>query len=156
MLPAQQGLEPGDGAIFQPHDRLEKDLDLAAIQRAAQIALERGPVGALGAHRRREEFGAIAAAFLALTMAISASLRRSLPLAGSCGIEQRDADRHGERHFPFAKADRGRQIVADRFDDFADLAGVVVHHDDGAELVAGEARQRVARRADCAPGAARP
>jgi hypothetical protein len=30
------------------------------------------------------------------------------------------ADRDGQRDFPFAKADRRRQVVANRFDDFAD------------------------------------
>ena len=44
MVPAQQRLEARDGAILQPHDRLEEGLDLAAAERPLQIRFERQPV----------------------------------------------------------------------------------------------------------------
>ena len=45
MTPAQQRLEPGNRAVLQPHDRLIVDLDLVALERAAQIGLERDGIG---------------------------------------------------------------------------------------------------------------
>ena len=44
MIPARQRLEAGDGAVLQPNDRLVEDLDLLALQRAAQFGFERQTV----------------------------------------------------------------------------------------------------------------
>ena len=52
MIPARQRLEAGDRAILEPHDRLVEDLDLLALERAAQFGFERQPVGLARAHRR--------------------------------------------------------------------------------------------------------
>ncbi len=37
MIPAQQCLEARDGAVLEPDDRLEIDLDFTAVERAAQV-----------------------------------------------------------------------------------------------------------------------
>ena len=61
MIPARQGLEAGDGAIFQPHDRLIQDGDFLALDGAAQFGFQRQPVGLARAHRRLVDVDAVAA-----------------------------------------------------------------------------------------------
>ena len=64
MAPAQQRLEPGDGSILQPHDRPEQNRDLAALERPAQLVLERLPVRSLRAHVVSENLDPVAAGLL--------------------------------------------------------------------------------------------
>ncbi len=52
MAPADQGLEAGDGAVRQTHDRLEKGADLAALQCAPEVALQREPGQAVALQAR--------------------------------------------------------------------------------------------------------
>ena len=46
MAPAQQRLEARHGAVGEPHDRLVENLDLAIVQRLAQIGFQRHRIGA--------------------------------------------------------------------------------------------------------------
>ena len=71
MAPARRGLEAGDGAILQPHDRLKQHEDLAAIERAAQIAPSARGFRALGAHVALEQPDAVAAGLLGVGRARS-------------------------------------------------------------------------------------
>ena len=113
MVPAQQGFETGDSAILQPDDRPKNTLIFTRDQSAAQIASRGGAVGALGAHRRGEKFGAIAASLLRVDHGDLGVLRSSLPLARNCRSNSAMPIVRS-RHLPFAEADRGRQIGADR------------------------------------------
>ena len=61
VIPACQRLEAGDGAIFQPHDRLVEHLDFLALDGAAQFRFHRQAVGLARAHGRLEDFDAVAA-----------------------------------------------------------------------------------------------
>ena len=67
------------------------DLDLAALERAAQVALEREAVAALGAHRRPEHLDAVAAEALGMGHGDLGVLQHLLALA------PRPADRSGAR-----------------------------------------------------------
>ena len=57
MAPARQRLEAGDGAVLEPHDRLEHHVDFAAVERVAQIVGERLAVRARRAHAHGESLG---------------------------------------------------------------------------------------------------
>ena len=70
-----------------------------------------GAVEALGAHRGRENLGAIAARFLRMRQRDLGLLENIAALAVRFRIEKRDADRHGERDFPVAEADRRVHVV---------------------------------------------
>ena len=86
MVPAQQRLEARDGAILQPDDRLEIDLDLVALDGAAQVGLERQPVRRACARMPGRNISMrLPPARLAWAMAISASLSMSSRLACSSG-----------------------------------------------------------------------
>src|SRR3984957_19654823 len=50
MAPTDERLKSGDRSIFQAHDRPEEDRDLATLEGAPHIVLERLPVGAMRAH----------------------------------------------------------------------------------------------------------
>src|SRR5580704_2231864 len=40
MLPSEQRFEARDRAVLEPDDRLEQNLDFAAVERAAQVGVE--------------------------------------------------------------------------------------------------------------------
>ena len=145
MIPAQQRLEAGDGAILQPHDRLEIDLDLAARERAAQIGLERQPVGALRAHARPEHLDAIAAAVLGVAHGDLGVLEHVVALGVQLRIEQGDADRGRQADLALGEGDRRRQRAAHGLGELHDMFGIGFGNDDDRERVAGNAGQRVLR-----------
>ena len=66
MIPAQQRFEASNRAVIEPDDGLEKDLDFAASERAAQVGVESETIRAQRAHRWPEHFDAIAAHPLAV------------------------------------------------------------------------------------------
>ncbi len=146
MVPAQQRLEAGDGAILEPHDRLEEHLDLAALQRAAQIRLQRQPVGALRAHRRAEHFDAIAADALGVAHGDLGVLQHVARRRGaSAGSNKRDADRGEQADLAVGEAHRRRQRAAHGIGQRDHMIGVGFGDENDRESVAGEARQRVLR-----------
>ena len=53
VVPPHQRLESRDGAVLEPDDRLEQDLELVPLDGPAQIRLERQAVRPVAAHRRR-------------------------------------------------------------------------------------------------------
>ncbi len=61
------------------------------------------------------------------------------------GSKSDDADRHRQRDLAVAEADRRRHHPLERSDEAFELGVDVVEQDDDAELVAADARQRVAR-----------
>ena len=95
MIPAQQRFEARDGAVLQPHDRLEEDFHLVAVERAAQIGFERQTVGAQRAHRRPEHFDAVAAEALAMAHGDFGILQHVLALGDA--IAGRRARRRSRR-----------------------------------------------------------
>ena len=155
MVPAQQRLEAGDGAILEPHDRLEEHLDLAALQRAAQLGLERQPVGAL----RRASTGGTPRCDCRRRawrerMAISASSSMSSRSGCSCGSNRAMPIETRERDLPVGEASPASPARGAR-----ESASVItwsacgLGDENDGESVAGDARQRVlrlqeARRAD--------
>ena len=64
MAPADQGLEAGERHVVEAGDGLVVDLELAAVDGAAKLALAQGELGALVAHRRPEGLEGIVAAAL--------------------------------------------------------------------------------------------
>ena len=147
MVPAQQRLEAGDGAVLQPHDRLEEDLDLAAVERPAQIGLERD---------RSERCVRMAGRNISMRLpprrlACASRFRRpsACPrgLAWQLRVEERDADRarsarsRGRRRSPACSSARRIDVgeAADRAPcSCSDTSS-------SGELIAGDARQRILR-----------
>ena len=108
MIPARQRFEAGDGAIFEPHDRLIEDGDLVALERAAQIGFDRQPVGLARAHRGLEHVDAIAAAALGVIHGELGVLEHFLA-ALRLAVAERQSDRGGEENFAVVEGDRRAQ-----------------------------------------------
>src|SRR5205085_2414099 len=66
MIPAQERLEARDRTVFQPHHRLVEHGHLAALERTAQVGLERQAVALARAHRGLENLDPVAANALAV------------------------------------------------------------------------------------------
>ena len=62
----QQRLEAGDGAVFEPHDRLVGEREFLALDGAPQVGFELQPIGADRAEGRPERLDAVAAEALGL------------------------------------------------------------------------------------------
>ena len=147
MIPARQRLEAGDRAIFQPHDRLVQDGDFLALDGAAQFGFQRQPVGLARAHRRLVDVDAVAADALGMIhrqLGVLDDLVGQLRLR----IAEREADRGGEENLAVVEGDRRADGLADGFGEGGDARRVLFRHQDQAELVAGEPRQRVLRLED--------
>ena len=121
MLPAQQRLEAGDGAILEPHDGLEEQLDFVAVQRAAQFAFQRLAVGALRAHGGPENLDAAAAVALGVAHGDLGVLEHVLALGMPLRIEQGDADRNARARFPVGEGHRRRERAPDLVGERDDL-----------------------------------
>jgi hypothetical protein len=67
VTPAGQGLEAGDGAGVQVHDRLEEGFDLAAHEGVAQVGLQRQTAEAVAFQRAAVGGGSAASGALGLT-----------------------------------------------------------------------------------------
>ena len=108
MVPARQRFEAGDGAIVEPHDRLIKDGDLVALERAAQIGFDRQPVGLARAHGGLEHVDAIAAGALGVIHRKLGVLEHFLG-ALRLAVAERQPDRGGEEYFAILERDRRAQ-----------------------------------------------
>jgi hypothetical protein len=146
MPPAQEGLEPGDGSILKAHDRPEEHADLAALQGVAHVPLERQSVGTEGAQDWRKNLDAVAPSLFGAGERELSVDEEISAFDVQCGIVVRGADGYGERDFALAKADRRGERRPQRVDPARGVGRLGLSEDDGAELIAGEARQRVARR----------
>ncbi len=146
MVPAQQRLEAGDGAVFEPDDRLEIDLHLAAIERAAQIGLKRrgGPSAGCASTGRNTSMR-LPPRRLPWRMAISASFSMSSRLACSCGSKSATPIEAVSGISCLAESDRRRDGAAHDIGERDDLFGLGLRDDDGGELIARKARQRILR-----------
>ncbi len=144
MAPAGQRLEPGDGPVLEPHDRAEQHHDLAALERVAHIVFERLPVRALRAHDRREQLDAVAARLLGVGERELRVGEQVAALDVELRIVDGGADRDGQRDLALAEADRGGERRAQGVEPLGEIRARQVGEDDHAELVAAEARQRVA------------
>ena len=147
MIPARQRLEAGDRAVFQPHDRLVQDGDFLALDGAAQFAFQGQPVALARAHRRLVDVDAVAADPLGV---IHRQLGVLDDLVGQLGLRigQRQADRGGEEDLAVVEGDRRADGLADGLGEGGDARRILFRHQDQAELVAGEPRQRVLRLQD--------
>ena len=140
----QQRLEAGDGAVFQPHDRLVGEAELLALDGAAQIGFELQPVGADRAERRPERLDAVAAEALGLVHGELGVLDHVL--GGRLRRRPGDQpDRGGQHDLALGEGDRRLDRLVDRVGDRGDAGRVLLRQQHQRELVAGKARQRVAR-----------
>ena len=96
VVPAQQRLEARDGPVLQPHDRLERDPHLAAIERAAEVALQHQAIAALVAHGGAEDLRPVAAQALGLDHRDLGVLEHLLALQVAARFVEGDADGDGE------------------------------------------------------------
>ena len=145
MVPAQHRLEARDGAVLEPHDRLEQHLDLAAVERPAQIALQRDAVAAVGAHGRPEHLDAVAALALGVHHGDLGVLQHLVAARGDLRIVEGEADRGGEEHLALGEGDRRRHRAPDHVGEGDDAVRLALGKQDDGELVAGDARQGVLR-----------
>ena len=145
MAPAGQRLKPGDGPILQPDDRPEQHHDLAPLDRMAQVVFERPSVGGVGAHRRDEQNGPVAARLLRIGEGELRVGEQFPALDVLLRIVERGPDRHRQRNLPFAEAERRGERGAQALERSGKVARRRLGQNDRAELVPGEPRQRVAR-----------
>ena len=110
MAPARQRLEAGDGAVLEPHDRLEQHVDLAALERVAQI-VGRASAGPSACDRmpRGEQLDPVAARLLGVGERDLGVGEQIDALRVQRRVEERDADRHRQRDLAVAEADRRRR-----------------------------------------------
>ncbi len=144
MLPAQQRLDRHDRVVVQRDDRLIGDPQLAALQRPAQIVLQRETRDGAQAHRTIEHLEAPASAALGLIhggVGVAHEIgRQTVGIAGKHDPEAR----LGEM---LARAERERQLEGPNHA-FCDvrsrgLVGNLLEQHD--ELIAAKARDRVTR-----------
>ena len=154
VLPAQQRLEAGDGAVLEPHDRLVGERELLALDRAAKVGFELQPVGADRAEGRPERLDAVAAEALGLVHGELGVLDHVLGgrLRRRPGDE---ADRGGQHDLALGEGDRRLDRLVDGVGDRRDARRVLLGQQHQRELVAGEARQRVAAASAAGAGGAR-
>ena len=105
MLPAHQRLEPGDGAVLEPDDRLIEERDFAPLERAPQLGLDREAVALARAHRRLEHLDAISADALGVVHREFRVLEHFVALA-RLPVGEHESDRGGEQDFPVVEGDR--------------------------------------------------
>ena len=146
MPPARQRLKSCDGAILEPDDRPELHHDLAALERAAHVVLERSPVRAhASAWTGANSLTWSPPAFFALASASCASASSSPPLTCSFGsytaapIDTVSAISRSPKLMGAASAARRPSSLAVR------SRRGELGQDDDAELVPRQPRQRVAR-----------
>ncbi len=145
MVPAQQRLEAGDGAVLEPHDRLEQDLDLAAVDGAPQVALEGEPIAGLGPHRRPEHLDAVAAMALRMHHRDLGVLEHLLAPSRGLALVEHQPDRGGQEDLALLEGDRRRRRAPNHVGEADDPVGIVLRHQDDPELVAVDAGERVVR-----------
>ena len=143
VIPAQQGLEPGDPTGREHDDRLVVDLELAALDRPPQVGLEPQPLHDARVHRLIEDDVPLLAQRLGpihRRVGVAEQVLGPLPVLRS----QRDPDAPGREDLVSPQVERGLQVVANplghqhRIADVADVVG------EDRELVAPEPRERVA------------
>ncbi len=147
MLPSEQRLEAGDGAVFQAHDRLVGEGQFLALDGAAQVGFELQPIGADRAERRPERLDAVAAEALGLVHGELGILDHVLGRGLRRGPGDQ-ADRGGQHDLALGEGDRRLDRLVDRIGDRGDAGRILLGQQHQRELVAGKARQRVARLQD--------
>ena len=115
-----------------------------ALDGAAQFAFQRQAVGLARAHRRLVDVDAVAADALGM---IHRKLGVLDDLVGQLRLRigQREPDRGGQEDLAVVEGDRRADGLADGFGEGGDARRILLRHQDQAELVAGEPRQRVLR-----------
>ena len=136
MGPARQRLEAGERLAVQRDDRLVVDLDLVALDRGQQLALELEPLDDLGLHAVLED--AVAALAVALG-AVHRDVGLAQQLRGLVAADG-DAERHLDVDLAAGDDDRRAQRGGDPLGHehrLVDLTQVLQQH---RELVAAQAR----------------
>ena len=115
MIPAQQGLETGDGAVLEPDDRLETEFasrrDRArGADRASSVRRSERAVRIAG----RKTSMRLPPMRFAVAHRDLGIVQHVLAFGVQLRIEKRKADRGGQRNFDFAEGDGCRQSTADR------------------------------------------
>ena len=110
VVPARQRLEAGHRAVLEPHDRLVEDGDLFALERPAQVRLERPTVGLARAHRGLEQLDAVAADALGVVHRELGVLEHLLG-AVRLAVAEREPGRGGEDQLAVVEGDRRAQLA---------------------------------------------
>ena len=153
VAPAHERLDPDDPALVEVDERLVVELELVALERVAEVVLELEALGHAPADGGVEELVARAAVVLgALHRGVGVAHERLGVVAAPVG--DGDADAGADDDGSVAEHDRRGERVEQPLGDLdrAALAGQALAED--GELVAAEARERVAA-ARAAPRAAR-
>ena len=145
MVPAQLALEARDGAIFETHDGLEEHADFVAVEGAAQVRLQRQPVGALRGHGGLEDFDAVAAEALGVGQRDLGFLQHVFGLVVLLAVGHGHAHRHRQHDLAIIEGHRRCDGLADPVRQIGDGGSARFREDDHGELVAGNARQRILR-----------
>ena len=143
MTPTDERLESGDRAILETHDGSEENRDLAALKRAPYIVPERLPVGAMQAHVGGENLHPVAASLFGVGERELCVSEEIAAFVVQLRIIVRRADRHRQRDFPFAKADRRGEHGAQGVDPGGRVHRARFGEHDRAEHVAAQASQRI-------------
>ena len=144
MLPAHERLEADEALVRERDDRLIEHREPALIDGAAQIALDGNALVLLAAHLRREDLDAIGAGAL---RPVHGRLGFAQKLAGVrlALVRGGNADRAGEDDLLARDLDRRAQRAAQALGQHGELARVVLGGNEDRELIAADARERVAR-----------
>ena len=112
MLPAQQRLSSGDRALGDAHLRLVEQAQLAALNRAAELALEREALLGMYAHLTRVEAQAVAPFLLGAVerdVGVAHERRHIAPV----GRGEGEADTHREGELARIELERGETGAAE-------------------------------------------
>ena len=142
VVPAQQRLEAGDPLALEVDHRLVVDLELAALDRPPEVALEGHLGDGLGVHVGVEQLVAALAAALGAVhrgVGVAQDVLRALVAEGAPG----DADADRGVDLLLAQRDRVAQLGEDPVGDADRVARVLHVRQEDPELVAGQARERV-------------
>ena len=144
MPPARERLEPDDLAVVEVHDRLVVGDDLPSLQRAPQIGLQPQRRHRALVHVAGEHLVAGAATRLG---PVHRGVRVAQHVLGAlvARARQRDADADAGEHLVAAHDDRRGQLLVDPLGHAGGVGLGVDGVEQHGELVAAQARQRVAR-----------
>ena len=145
MIPSKQGFEARDRAILKTNDRLEQHANLSALERLSQIRFKRGSVGPTCAHAGTKRLDAIAAELFGARHGDFSVPQHIVAPKVNLRVEQRNADRGGDRDAALAEVDRRRQRPSEGVGEVEDGVGGGLRQEDDRELIAGDSAKRVLR-----------
>src|SRR5690348_7553938 len=144
MLPAQQRLGAAWPLALQLEFRLVEEPELAALERAMQLAAQERACARTLVDLRGVEMEGIAARLLGAIHRRVGGREQRLDIA-AIGGEKRNADARGDEELVAADGDRAAELLEHFLRDDARVLRTRKIREHDRELVAGDARDRVAR-----------